>query len=379
MRGRLSRSEVTRLWEQWREGSSAAAIARSLERSYDTVCKSIRARGGVAPLPRRRRELSLSAAEREEISLRLANRESYRAIGRALGRNASTICREANRNGGRHDYRAVAAEDRALAKALRPKTCKLRANTRLRDIVAAKLALEWSPEQISGWLKTHHPRRATMQISPETIYRSLFIQTRGALKKELVAQLRLHRPMRRAKTVKQRVDPRGLFGEHVSIRERPATVEDRAVPGHWEGDLLTGSLGNYIATLVERKSRYVMLVKVDSNQTADVISALKKQIRELPTELRKSLTWDRGYEMKRHKELSMATDMQVYICDPQSPWQRGTNENTNGLLRQYFPKGKSVSRFTQIELDAVARRLNERPRKTLGFKTPAEVLEHTLR
>jgi len=378
MRGRLSRSELAKLWEQWRQGNSAAAIARSLERSYASVCKSIRARGGVAPLPRRRRELSLTATEREEISLRLANHESFRAIGRALGRNASTICREANRNGGRPAYRAVAAEARALLKALRPKICKLRANARLRNVVATKLALEWSPEQISGWLKTHYPRHATMHISPETIYRSLFIQTRGALKKELVAQLRLHRPMRRAKTVKQRVDPRGLFGEHVSIRERPASVEDRAVPGHWEGDLLTGSLGNHIATLVERKSRYVMLVKVDSNHTADVIDALKKHIRKLPAELRKSLTWDRGNEMKRHKELSIATDMQVYICDPQSPWQRGSNENTNGLLRQYFPKGKSVSQFTQKELDAVARRLNERPRKTLGFKTPAEVLEQAL-
>lgn len=373
MRERFSKAELGEIWRRWREGESVASIARALRCSSNVVGTQLRAHGGISPRAKKQRSGSLSLAEREEISLLLAQDYSGRAIAQKLGRDAGAICREINRNGGRAFYRAVSAQQRAEQQIRRPKLCKLQDNERLCEIVASKLECNWSPEQISGWLKVEFDCEPRMQISPETIYRSLFVQTRGVLKKQLAAHLRSHRTMRRTKAASRRPDARGSFGEFVSISERPAEVEDRAIPGHWEGDLLTGSLGNCIATLVERTSRYVMLVKVDKNDTAVVISALRKHIVRLPAELRKSLTWDRGPEIRRHKELSVAADVAVYICDPQSPWQRGSNENTNGLLRQYFPKGVSVAHYTQKELDAVARQLNERPRKTLGFKTPAEV------
>ncbi|GGC64115.1 IS30 family transposase [Undibacterium terreum] len=242
----------------------------------------------------------------------------------------------------------------------------------LAHIVASKLRLQWSPEQIAGWLKQTYPDDEDYQVSHETIYRSLFIQARGALKKELLAHLRRTRAMRRSRHHTQKTSDHGRIIDAVSISERPATVEDRAIPGHWEGDLLFGSHNSQIVTLVERQTRYVMLARAPGKDTETVINALIKNAHKLPQELYKSLTWDRGTEMHGHKRFTLATDIQVYFCDPQNPWQRGSNENTNGLLRQYFPKGLDLSTYSQAKLNAVARRLNERPRKTLNYETPAQ-------
>jgi IS30 family transposase len=304
---------------------------------------------------------------------------SSRGIAARIGRAPSTVSREVRRNGGRRWYRASKADERALRLVRRPKRCKLALHPRLRYVVATKLLLQWAPEQISGWLRAQYPADERMNVSHETIYRSLFIQARGVLKKELQEHLRSRRIMRRARTASASNQQRGQIIDAVSISERPAAVEDRAVPGHWEGDLLAGRSNSHIATLVERKSRFTMLVKVGGKDATTVATALAKQIRKLPAELRKWLTWDRGTELALHKELSVATDVKVYFCDPQSPWQRGTNENTNGLLRQYFPKGTELSGFSQSDLNAVARRLNGRPRKTLAFSTPADTLQRALR
>jgi IS30 family transposase len=316
--------------------------------------------------------LALSLSEREEISRGIASDLSLRAIAAQLGRSPSTISRELSRNGGAAGYRATQADQAAWDRAHRPKRCKLVCNRLLSRTVAAKLRLHWSPEQIAGWLKQQYPGDEASQVSHETIYRSLFFQARGALKKELLAHLRSKRTIRRANAASQKGDGRGQITDMVTIRERPASVEDRAVPGHWEGDLIAGSGNSYIATLVERHTRYVMLVKVKNKDTESVVSALIKQSKKLPNELYKSLTWDRGKELADHQRFTLATDIKVYFCDPQSPWQRGSNENTNGLLRQYFPKGTDLSVHSQAKLNAVARQLNERPRKTLGFETPAE-------
>jgi IS30 family transposase len=297
---------------------------------------------------------------------------SIRSIAASLGRAPSTISRELSRNGGEERYRAGQADQAAWERARRPKTCKLAQNRTLARIVAGKLQLEWSPQQVAGWLKHAYPDDDNYQVSHETIYRSLFIQARGALKKELLQHLRRTRGMRRSRHHTMKTDNHGRITDTVSISERPATVEDRAVPGHWEGDLLFGSKNSQIATLVERQTRYVMLVKVDGKDTETVINALIKHAHKLPQELYQSLTWDRGKEMADHKRFTLATDIKVYFCDPQNPWQRGSNENTNGLLRQYFPKGTDISSYSQAKLNAVARRLNERPRKTLNYETPAE-------
>jgi len=334
--------------------------------------------GGFQPRIRTRSALRLALAEREEISRGLSNGVALRVVARRLGRSPSTISREVRRNGGRASYRAASADAKALVQTSRPKACKLAEHPRLRRVVAGKLSRYWSPQQISGWLKLHYAGDASMQISHETIYRSLFIQARGVLKAELRNCLRSQQRMRRGRPAAGS-DPRGHILDAVSIRERPAAVEDRAVPGHWEGDLLAGNQKSYIATLVERSSRFLMLVKVPSKATDSVVDALIKQARKLPDELRRSLTWDRGKELSQHKRFTLATDLKVYFCDPQSPWQRGTNENTNGLLRQYFPKGEDVSHYTQAQLNRIARELNERPRKTLGFRTPADTLSAALR
>jgi IS30 family transposase len=282
------------------------------------------------------------------------------------------VSREINRNGGRRRYRANSADQAAWDRAHRPKTCKLAEHPELAGIVAEKLQLQWAPRQIAGWLKHTYPDDETYQVSHETIYKTLFIQARGALKKELLQHLRKTRAMRRSRHHTQKTDNHGRITGAVSIRERPASVEDRAVPGHWEGDLVMGSNNSQIATLVERHTRYVMLVRVPSKDTKTVINALIKHAHKLPRELYKSLTWDRGKEMADHQRFSLDTNIKVYFCDPQSPWQRGSNENTNGLLRQYFPKGMDLSNVHQNRLNAVARRLNERPRETLNFRTPAE-------
>jgi IS30 family transposase len=333
--------------------------------------------GGIAPIPRRRAMAALRLEEREEISRGLAAGQSFRQIACGLGRAPSTVSREIRRNGGSLGYRANRADQRSWEQALRPKACRLASRAPLRWRVAQKLAQQWSPEQIAGWLKQEYPSDPDMQLSHETIYRSLFVQTRGVLKKELMAHLRTRRQLRQAKGG---VTKRGLgqIVDTVSIRERPAEAQDRAVPGHWEGDLLCGSNHSCMVTLVERASRFVMLLKVPGSDTATVVGALTRHISRLPTELRRSLTWDRGKEMAAHKAFTVATDVQVYFCDPRSPWQRGSNENTNGLLRQYFPKGTDLAQFSQAYLNKIALRLNQRPRKTLGFESPADRLSAVL-
>ena len=360
------------MWERWQKGDSMHDIARLFDRGHSSIQGILAKTGGIRPLRRSRSRLALTLSEREEISRGVAAGYSLRSLAESLRRSPSTVSREINRNGGRRHYRASQADQAAWDRACRPKRCKLVINRPLARIVARKLRQLWSPEQVAGWLKRTYPDDEHYQGSHETIYRSLFIQARGALKKELLQHLRRTRGIRRSRHHTQKTADHGRIKDTVSIRERPASVEDRAVPGHWEGDLLIGSKNSQIATLVERHTRYVMLVKVNSKDTETVINALTKQARKLPGELYKSLTWDRGKEMADHKRFTLDTRVKVYFCDPRSPWQRGSNENTNGLLRQYFPKGMDLSNVHQNRLNAVARRLNERPRKTLNFETPAE-------
>ena len=368
----LTSGQKTELWDRWQRGESLKAIGRAFGKPSSSIYCLVSPHGGIRPAPRRRSRLALTLSEREAISRGLASHQSSRSIARLLGSSPSTVRREVRRNGGYGRYRAAQADEQAWARARRPKRCKLATHAWLRRMVARQLRLNWSPEQIAGWLKRAHPGQEADQVSHETIYRSLFVQTRGVLKKELQQHLRSKRTIRRSKQASQKGDGRGQIKDIISIRERPASVEDRAVPGHWEGDLLAGSKNSYIATLVERQTRYVMLAKVANKDTQSVVSALIKQAKKLPNELYKSLTWDRGKELADHQRFSLATDIDVYFCDPQSPWQRGSNENTNGLLRQYFPKGTDLSVHSQAHLNKVARQLNERPRKTLGFETPAE-------
>ena len=360
------------MWDRWQKGESLNAIARHFGRSHSSIQGVLARTGGIRPPPRRRSRRALTLSEREEISRGVVTDQSLRSIAASLGRAPSTISREIKRNGGRRQYRASKADQAAWGRAHRAKTCKLAENRALARIVAEKLQLEWSPDQIAGWLKSTYPDDENYQVSHETIYKSLFIQARGALKKELLQYLRRTRAMRRSRHHTQKTSDHGRITNTVSIRERPAEAEDRAVPGHWEGDLMMGSNNSQVATLVERHTRYLMLVRVPSKDTQTVINALIKQAHKLPREVYKSLTWDRGKEMADHERFSLDTDIKVYFCDPQSPWQRGSNENTNGLLRQYFPKGMDLSNVHQNRLNAVARRLNERPRKTLDYQTPAE-------
>jgi IS30 family transposase len=365
-------SQKALMWERWQKGDSLQQIAQLFDRNHTSVQGILVRTGGIRPAQRHRSRLALTLAEREEISRAVAAGHSIRSMATLLGRAPSTISREIQRNGGQRWYRASQADQAAWDRAQRPKPCKLVQNRSLAGIVAGRLQSLWSPEQIAGWLKRTYPDDEARQVSHETIYRSLFIQARGALKKELLQHLRRTRVMRRSRHHTQKTGTHGRIIDAVSISERPAATEDRALPGHWEGDLLFGSRDSQIATLVERHTRYVMLVKVAGKDTETVINALIKNARKLPQELYKSLTWDRGKEMAAHKRFTLATDIKVYFCDPQSPWQRGTNENTNGLLRQYFPKGNDLSGYSQAKLNAVARKLNERPRKTLDYETPAE-------
>ena len=331
-------AEKTEMWDRWQRGESLSSIGRAFGKESSSVYFQISPYGGVRPASRRRSRLALTLLERETISRGLVARQSARSMARQLGRSPSTVSREIKRNGGCDGYRAAQADEQAWLRARRPKRCKLANNPWLRQCVARKLTMLWSPEQIAGWLKRAYPGKEDHQVSHETIYRSLFVQARGVLKKELVLHLRSKRTMRRPGPKKWRGDARGQIKDMVSIRERPASAEDRAVPGHWEGDLLSGPQNSYIVTLVERHSRYVMLVKVANKNTQTVIPALIRQSKKLPSEFYKSLTWDRGWEMMDHRQFTLATDIDVYFCDPRSPWQRGSNENTNGLLRQYFPK-----------------------------------------
>jgi len=363
------RSEI---WDRWQAGESMKSIGRRFDRASSSVFSVIAPAGGIRPAERRRSATALSLGEREEISRGLSTQCSLRSIARILGRSPSTISREVRRNGGPDRYRAARSDQAALDRALRPKLCKLACCPCLARTVSAKLQRKWSPEQIAGWLKRTYPGEPQNQVSHETIYRSLFIQARGALKKELLEHLRARRTIRRSRHASMKRSGLGQIKDAISISERPATVEDRAVPGHWEGDLIGGSKNSYVATLVERHSRYVMLIKVANKDTESVVSALIKHSQKLPGELYQSLTWDRGKELADHQRLAMATEVEVYFCDPRSPWQRGTNENTNRLLRQYLPRGTDLSLHSQAKLSAIARQLNERPRKTLLYQSPAE-------
>ncbi|WP_427308908.1 IS30 family transposase [Cupriavidus sp. H39] len=367
-----SETQKALMWERWRKGDTLAQITRLFDRYHSSIQAVLARTGGIQPAQRHRSRLALTLAEREEISRAVVAGRSIRSVAARLGRAPSTISREVRRNGGRQGYLANQADQLPWERARRPKACKLVRNRTLAQVVASKLRLQWSPEQIAGWLKHVYAVNKDYQVSHETIYRSLYIQARGALKRELLEHLRRSRAMRRSRQHTLKTDDRTNIRDAVSISERPATAEDRAIPGHWEGDLLFGSANSQIATLVERQTRFVMLVKLASKDSEAVVTALIKHAGKLPQELYKSLTWDRGTEMAGHKRFTVATDIQVYFCDPQHPWQRGSNENTNGLLRQYFPKGTDLSVYSQAKLNAIARRLNERPRKTLNFDTPAE-------
>src|ERR1035437_1757102 len=370
-RVRLSAMQRTDMWNRWNAGQSLHQIGRVFGKSHVSIHFMLSQHGGIVPAARRRSLLTLTLAEQEDISRGIASGSSIRDIAKGLQRAVSTVSREVARHGGRPLYRANQADHQAWEAAVRPKACLLAIHRKLRTIVASKLILDWSPEQISGWLKIQYPEDESMRVSHETIYRSLFVQARGVLKKELIQHLRTKRRIRRSRQSRASGHRRGQIVDAISIRERPAEIEDRAIPGHWEGDLLAGSRNSHIATLVERHSRFTMLVKVPSKDTETVVAALSKHVRKLPATLRRWLTWDRGLEMAKHKTFTVATNVKVYFCDPQSPWQRGSNENTNGLLRQYFPKRTDLSGYSQSELDRVALRLNQRPRKTLGFQTPA--------
>src|SRR6202521_4410531 len=374
-RVRLSATQRNDLWRRWKAGQSLHQIGRAFGKSHVSIHFMLSQRGGIVPAARRRSPRTLALTEREDISRGIASGSSIRDIAKGLQRAASTVSREVARHGGRPLYRANEADQQAWESALRPKVCFLAIHVKLQRIVASKLILDWSPEQISGWLKIQYPQDESMRVSHETIYRSLFIQARGVLKKELIGHLRSKRRIRRSRQSRDSGHRCGQIVDAVSIRERPAEIEDRAIPGHWEGDLIGGTKNSHIATLVERHSRFTALVKVPSKDTAVVVAALSRQVRKLPASLRRSLTWDRGLEMAKHKSFTVATDVKVYFYDPQSPWQRGTKENTNGLLRQYFPTRTDLSVYSQAELDKVALRLNGRPRKTLGFETPASTLQ----
>jgi len=373
-RKRISYTETDKalMWDRWQKGESLRTIAHLFNRHHSSIAGILSRTGGIRPPNRSRSVLVLTLPEREEISRGIVAGDSVRLIAASLSRSPSTVSREIKRNGGRRRYRASRADQAAWDRACRPKICKLVQNRDLARIVAKKLKKLWSPAQIAGWLKQTYPDNENFQVSHEIIYRTLFIQARGALKKELLQHLRRTRPMRRSRHYTQKTDDHGKISNTVSIRQRPASVEDRAVPGHWEGDLIIGTHNSQIATLVERHTRYVMLAKIKARDTETVINALIKHAHKLPSELYKSLTWDRGKEMADHQRFTLTTDIDVYFCDPRSPWQRGSNENTNGLLRQYFPKGTDLSVHSQAKLNSIARQLNERPRKTLEFETPAQ-------
>jgi transposase, IS30 family len=370
-RGGLSKREQADIWRRYGIGESLRSISRTVGRDMGMLRSLIASTGGRQPRELRRSDLRLSLAEREEISRGLVAGESCRGMARRLRRAPSTVSREVARNGGRGEYRACEAERTAFARARRPKPTKLGSFPQLRHAVEALLQLRWSPQQIAGWL-ARACRDREFRVSHETIYLSMFIQPRGTLRKQLTQYLRSRRKVRSPRTP-HTVNGQGQLRDAVHISERPAEAEDRAVPGHWEGDLLLGKGNSAIATLVERSSRFAVLVRLPNGRGSEaVFDALKERIATIPRQLVRSLTWDQGKEMAQHAQFTLDTGLQIYVCDPSSPWQRGSNENTNGLLRQYFPKGTSLAKVTQQELDEVADELNGRPRQTLGFHTPSE-------
>jgi len=374
----LSEADVVEVWARFRRGETFVAMGELLGCTPETAWNAVARHGGLPPRPRRRAARALTRAEREEISRGVAAGAARRAIARRLGRAPSTVSREIKRHGGAADYRALEADRAAWDRARRPKRCRLARHRRLQRVVAAKLRADWSPAQIAGWLVTRYPDDLTMRVSHETIYRTLYVQARGALKRELTAHLRRRHVIRRTRAATRRPSGAGRLVGMVSISERPPAAEDRAVPGHWEGDLLLGGARSQVAVLVERRSRYVLLVRLPGRDAARVARALARRVRRLPASLKQSLTWDQGKEMAHHRAFTVATDVRVYFCAPHSPWERGSNENTNGLLRQYFPKGQDLSHLTQRQLDAVAKKLNTRPRETLGWRTPAQALGATV-
>ena len=371
----LSEATKDAIWKLRAKGLSDREIGRQVGLPRGSVSNHLARTGGIRPRARRRPERCLSLEEREEISRAIARGHSARAIARALGRSHTTIAREINRCGGRNRYRAHAAEREAWRRSQRPRQTKLELCCELRRVVCERLEEDYSPEQIAGWLRLAYPDNEAMQVSHETIYRALYVQARGTLKRELSRHLRRGRSRRYARSQSSKGQGQGKLTGMVMISERPPEVEDRAVPGHWEGDLLMGGRTSAIATLVERQTRYCQLVALpDGSGAVEVCEALKRSIATLPAQLRRSLTWDQGSEMAEHRRFSVESGVDVYFCDPQSPWQRGSNENTNGLLRQYFAKGESLTGVSQERLDEVADKLNRRPRKTLGFATPAQKL-----
>src|SRR5580658_9446487 len=373
-RAGFSAAKRTEIWSRWKAGQSLHTIGCAFGKQHPSIHSLLSRHSGIAPAVRQRALLTLTLAEHEAILRGMAGGLSLHDIAKGLERATPTVSREIARHGGRPEHRANEADQRASESALRPECCLLAIHVKLREMVARNLILDWSPRHAFGWLKIQYPAEERMRASHETIYRSLFIQARGVLKKELIGHLRSKRRIRRSKHSRASGQFRGRIVDAISIRERPAEIQDRAIPGHWEGDLITGTKNSHIATLVERHSRFTTLVKVSSKDTTVVVSALSRQVRKLPVALRSSLTWDRGLEMATHKNFTVATNVKVYFCDPHSPWQRGTNENTNRLLRQYFPKKTDLSGYSQSELDKVALRLNQRPRMTLGFQTPASKL-----
>ena len=375
----MSAQQKKELWNRWKDGQSLSEIGRALGKHAGSIHTVLSGYGGIAPRERCRRPDALTVAEREEISRSLAAGCTLRSIAAQLARSPSTICREVNKNGGAKRYRAASADESAWQRARRPKPCKLATNKKLNALVANRLAKDWSPQQIAGWLAKLHVADLEMRISHETIYRSLFVQARGVLKRELISRLRSRRMMRRGKTSTTEGQPRGRIIDAISIHERPAEVEDRTIPGHWEGDLLSGAKNTHIATLVERRSRFVMLVKLAGKDTDSVVSALIREVGALRNGTMQTLTWDRGTELAQHKRFTSNTDVKMYFCDPRSPWQRGTNENTNRLLRQYFPDGTDLAEYSQADLNAIARKLNTRPRKILAYAAPIDKLAETLR
>jgi len=375
---RFTEDERIVVWDRWQAGDANRLIGRDLGRSAASIRAFVESSGGVRPPVRRRSPRHLSLHEREEISRGVAVGDSLRIVAARIGRAPSTISRELARNGGHRQYRAHHADRAALRRARRPKPSKLAENRELRAVVEEKLGEWWSPQQVVLWLKRTYPDDLEMRVSHETIYLSLFVQGKGALRRELADCLRTGRAYRRPKT-KRAPSGKGKIVDPVMISERPAEVEDRAVPGHWEGDLLMGRRQTAIGTLVERHTRYVMLFPLPDGNTAEAVrNQLAATVQRLPDHLWQSLTWDQGKEMAQHAQFSIDTGVDVYFCDPKSPWQRGTNENTNGLLRQYFPKGTNMAALTQADLDKAAHSLNGRPRQTLDGMTPSEKLAEVL-
>lgn len=375
--GAMTDDRKASIWRLWQQGHPMSEIARTIDKPPATVYSYLLYHGGIAPRKKLRRANCLTLEERESISRALASECSIRSVAREQNRSPSTISREITRNGGAVKYRASIAEQAFLKRTKRPKSFSLAVRPDLRCLVEKKLASNWSPEQIAGWSKSRQTSAdKEMYVSHETIYKSLFIQTRALFRAELKKHLRTKRMFRHAKSHK--AGTRGQILDAISIRDRPAEIEDRAIPGHWEGDLIVGANNSAIATVVERQSRFTVLCKCEGRTAPSVVSSLTEHMKKLPNQVLKSLTLDRGQEFSAHKLFSVATDMDVYFCDPRSPWQRGTNENTNALLRQYFPKGSGMARYSQSELDNIAAELNARPRKTLKFKTPAEIFHDAL-